>query len=81
MGSLDALLAKTKALEDLITGIDAEHSPDTLDYVQALRMIETTAASALRNAVGRARDMGASWAQIGKYLGVSPQAAHEQFAK
>lgn len=77
----DLLLAKIKAIDDLVRGIDVDRLPDSLDYVQALRMIESTAASALTNAVRRARGTGESWAQIGKYLGVSPQAAHERYAK
>lgn len=41
------------------------------------------AAAALRRrdrAVAGARTEGASWAQIGRALGVSPQAAHRKFA-
>lgn len=81
MDSGELLLAKIKAIDDLVRGIDAERLPQPLDYVQALRMIESTAGSAVRTAVGRARDTGESWAQIGRYLGVSPQAAHERYAK
>ncbi len=77
----EVLLAKIRAIDDLVRGIDVERFPESLGYVQALRMIETTAASALTNAVRRARVAGESWARIGKYLGVSPQAAHERYAK
>ena len=81
MVETDVLQEKVDALRELIAGLDvANNYPEALDYVQVLRMIESTAKSALGNAVERARMAGESWAQIGRYLGVSPQAAHERFA-
>jgi len=75
------LAAKIDALSDLVRGIEDDHYPIPLDYVQALRMIRDTAESALREAVPSAVADGATWAQVGRALDVTPQAAHQRYAQ
>jgi hypothetical protein len=53
----------------------------TLDTVQLLRMIEATAASANAQAVQEARNQRATWAEVGKMLGTSSQAAQQRYTR
>lgn len=77
----DLLTEKTEALRDLLAGLEESRYPTALDYVQALRMIRETAESALQQAVPAAVHDGATWAQVGKMLDVSAQAAHQRYAE
>lgn len=74
------LTSKTKALADLIAGIDPTYRGG-LDTVQALRMIAETAQSALTNAVEQARTEQATWADLGDALGTSRQAAQQRYGR
>lgn len=81
MTTSSALEKRVDALLDLARGIEDDHYPDPLDYVQALRMIVETAAGALPLAVQNAREHGATWDDVGKMLGTSRQAAWERFGR
>lgn len=69
---------KIDAMRDLFDALDGKLLKP-LDRVQLLRMISETALSALRQAVPDAHGRGANWSQIGKSLGMSKQAAWEQY--
>lgn len=77
--SRNTLQDKVTALSDLMQGIEDDHYPSTADYLQALPMIAATAQSAIRSAVDQARAEGASWDQIGRWLGTTRQAAWERY--
>jgi hypothetical protein len=77
--SRKALQQKVDALTDLIRGIEEDHYPDPLDFVQALRMIRETADSALPDAVALARHHGDSWETVARKLGTTRQAAWERY--
>ena len=49
--------------------------------VQRAAVAEAEATEKLRKAVTAARSGGASWAEIGRYLGVSRQAATKRFGE
>lgn len=49
------------------------------DVIQCLRMLAETATSALETAVLVAREQGMTWDEIGKWLGVTRQAAQQRF--
>jgi hypothetical protein len=59
-------------------------SADSLDHVLAMLpnadAAHAQAEASLAGWVGRARDLGATWAQIGDALGVTRQSAWERFA-
>jgi len=69
---------KIDAMRDLFDALDGKLL-NPLDRVQLLRMISDTALSALRQAVPEATRAGASWAQVGQSLGMTKQAAWEQY--
>lgn len=51
------------------------------DLVRATGVVADEAQELLRSAVAAARDTGASWATIGRVLGISRQAAQQRFGK
>jgi hypothetical protein len=56
----------------------AEDEPDPLRGLQAVRHMRTEAERLESVMVRRARNNGASWAQIATVLGVSKQAVHKK---
>ena len=52
-----------------------------LQVVEDARWLQDQVDRAMRQLVDDAREAGASWADVGKALGVSRQAAHERFGK
>ncbi|MEU5154438.1 hypothetical protein [Glycomyces sp. NPDC021274] len=56
----------------------AEDEPDPLQGLQAVRRMRTEAERLESVMVRRARNNGASWAQIATVLGVSKQAVHKK---
>ena len=60
---------------------DASEHLETADLLQLLRMTRDTADSALEDAVGQARAEGMSWEQVGRWTGVSKQAAQQRFGQ
>lgn len=77
--SADVLAEKLAALRDLVRSVEDDRHPSTADYLQALSMAAQTAESALRTAVGVARAEGASWEAVGRWVGVSRQAAQQRY--
>lgn len=51
------------------------------DSIQCLQFLAETATSALETAVLIARDRGMTWERVGRWLGVSRQAAQERFGR
>lgn len=49
------------------------------DAIQCLRMLTETATSSLETAVRLARERGMTWDEVGKWLGVTRQAAQQRF--
>jgi hypothetical protein len=56
----------------------AEDEPDPFRGLQAVRRMRTEAERLEATMVRRARNNGASWAQIATVLGVSKQAVHKK---
>jgi hypothetical protein len=54
-------------------------SGDPLREIAAGVIARRRADEGIARAVGNARDAGVSWAEIGRVLGVSKQAAHERY--
>lgn len=67
------------ALVELIRSLDTESNSTVLEQVQTLRMVREAAESALKQAVPAAAAEGATWAQIGRALDVTTQAAHQRY--
>jgi hypothetical protein len=82
---------KVRTAETLVRGILMELAWDQGDsstltadsaaVLHDLHLLDQTVQSALRTAVGMARQEGLSWALVGAPLGVSPQAAQQRWAK
>jgi len=51
------------------------------DVLQLLAMLRDTADSALKDAVRQARAEGMSWEQVGRWTGVSKQAAQQRYGQ
>jgi ClpA/ClpB-like protein len=69
-------------LDDLITAVDAAHTTPLDRVTGAMRLAEElgeAADSLLGHFVDRARRAGASWAEIGRSMGTSKQAAQQRF--
>jgi hypothetical protein len=63
--------------DDKLTAL-AEDEPDPFQGLQAVRHMRTEAERLESVMVRRARNNGASWAQIATVLGVSKQAVHKK---
>jgi tRNA C32,U32 (ribose-2'-O)-methylase TrmJ len=50
-----------------------------VDAIQCLRMLAETATSTLETAILVGRERGMTWDEIGKWLGVTRQAAQQRF--
>jgi hypothetical protein len=80
-----AVSALAADMADALTGMvaadqDAEVARQAgSDLIQAARRAQAQAADLVRLAVIHARQMGASWADVGADLGVSRQTAHERY--
>jgi DNA-directed RNA polymerase specialized sigma24 family protein len=70
---------KVTALTSLVDSLNPDRHLAPADYLQILRFASETAQSALRSAVAMARAEGMSWDEIGRWLGVSRQAAWERY--
>ncbi|MBG0826014.1 hypothetical protein HS048_35700 [Planomonospora sp. ID91781] len=70
------LVARSNLLCERITGLAAERP---LAALALLSQVESWQRTLLDQAVARARENGASWAQIGEAMGISKQSAHERF--
>lgn len=58
---------------------EQDGGPDPLELVRRASAAHHKTGEALRSAVGQARSVGATWAQIGAALGMTRQAAWERF--
>ncbi|MFB4197746.1 zinc finger domain-containing protein [Streptomyces carpaticus] len=70
----DAMAAVRQQLQEVATA-------RPLAALGAVRELEATAGHAARHAAGAAREQGASWADIGRELGTTRQAAHQRLAR
>lgn len=70
----DLIQSAGKAAEGHGTG------PDFQRLFPDLVALRETVESATRTAVALARSEGASWAQVGQMLGITPQGAHKRFS-
>nr|BFE84982.1 hypothetical protein GCM10020093_075830 [Planobispora longispora] len=69
-------MTKSNLLCEQIVSLAAERP---LAALTLLSQIESWQRTLLDQAVSRARETGASWAEVGEAMGVSKQAAHERF--
>jgi len=53
----------------------------SLDGLREARRIEHALDKVMRDVVGRAREAGCSWTEVGEALGTSKQAAWERFSR
>ncbi|GIH94568.1 hypothetical protein ACFFMN_19225 [Planobispora siamensis] len=70
------LVAKSNLLCERIVKLAAERP---LAALTLLSQVESWQRTLLDQAVTRAREAGASWAQVGEAMGISKQSAHERF--
>lgn len=82
MTTIEDLLADKVATAKSLAGqaedaTQGDMRPD--DAIQCLRMLAETATSALETAVKLARERGMTWDEVGKWLGVTRQAAQQRF--
>jgi hypothetical protein len=71
--------AKSLAAQAEQATLDLDSMDTIADVIQCLRMLAETAGSALETAVKHAREGGLTWDEIGKWLGVTRQAAQQRF--
>lgn len=74
-----ATLAKFDTIAEHAATVDAFAHQDLPDLLQALRMLRDTADSALVDVVRDARAQGMSWDEIGRWTGVTKQAAQQRY--
>ena len=72
-------VAKFDTISEHAGTLDAWAHQEPADLLQALRMLRDTADSALVDVVRQARAEGMSWDAVGRWLGVSKQAAQQRY--
>jgi len=75
----ESTLRKFDTISEHAGTVDAWAHQDTADLLQALRMLRDTADSALVDVVRDARAQGMQWDAIGRWLGVTKQAAQQRY--
>lgn len=75
----DEMNLRILTIDNLLNELAAHEDLTALDVVQLMRMIEETAANGKAWAVANARMSGETWADVGRMLGTSPQAAQQRY--
>ncbi len=70
-----------KRFEDYEPRSDDEGDPDVVRALRHAVMARSDAERSIRDAVGRARQAGLSWALIGSLIGTSGEAARQRYGQ